>query len=345
VRSRSIRTGLAAREQQFRFLAALCLIGLCCGARLARAEVVLKTSVDRDTVYIADPVVYTVDILAAPDVEVTPPAPERQLGPFEVRDYQILPPEETATGQRRTRILWTLVPFQTGQLEIPTVQIVVGDTAGTSDTLQTRGDLIEVASLNPDLQGDIRDIKPPAELPGGRAWIAWLIGGLVLAAGALWLARSLRRRRLRHGLEKIPYQGPPRPAHRIALEELDRIAALNLLSEGMIKEFYTQVCDVIRRYIEGRYALRAVELTTWELIGEMKRNAVPEDHREGLESFLGECDLVKFAKYMPPAEVRQRLLPRARQLVLLTRITPVPPASENARTTPAAGQPAGTPGS
>jgi hypothetical protein len=305
----------------------------------------LETSINRDTVYIADPVIYTVDIAAPPGSQVKLPPFDQKLGAFEVRDRRLLPPDRSADEQQRSRIQWTLVPFQTGQLEIPAITIAVADTSGTTDTLRTSGDLIEVASLHPDLQGDIRDIKPPQELPGGRAWIGWLIGGLGLAIGGLWAARWLRRRRLRRGLEKIPYQGPPRPAHQIALEELDRIAALDLLNKGMIKVFYIQISDVVRRYIEGRYAIGAMELTTWELIGVLKRTAVPGAHLTGLETFLEECDLVKFAKYIPSVEVRESLLQRARDLVLMTRIPTLPPISGQANAPSPQRQPAGISGS
>jgi len=342
VRSRFADRGSAILERSW-LVIAMCLAGPCCQTRPATAEVIVETSVDRDTVTIADPVIFAIDILAPPGVEVQAPPPDRQLGPFEVRDVQILPPDEPAGEPRHTRILWTLVPFQTGPLEIPSVTIVATDTSGASDTLRTREEFIQVASLEPDLQGDIRDIKPPEELPGGRAWIGWLIGGLILTSAGLWLLRFLRRRRLRRDLEAIPYQGPPRPADRIALEELNRIAALQLMDKGLIKELYIQVCDVIRRYIEGRYAIGAMELTTWELIEELERTAVPRDHRGDFRSFLQECDLVKFAKHIPPAEVCETLLHRARQLVLSTRISLRPPLSEKIQDVPTGGQPAGVP--
>lgn len=354
----------------------------------APEEMQLETSVDRDSVLIADPIVYIIDVWAPPGVLVEPPQPAQQLGPFEVRDVEFLPPEDqagslpgpssgktpgrnragqppakSAGGPLRTRIRWHLVPYQTGRLEIPAVEIVLtGTTAiqaagidtagagaagagalGAADTLRTEPYAIEVTSLEPDLQGDIRDIKPPEELPRGWAWIGWLIGGLVLLAAGLWLLRRLRRRGLQRDLKEIPYQGPLQPAHRIALEELDRIAALHLLGKGMVKEYYIQTSDAIRRYAEGRYAIGAMELTTWELIGEMKRTAVPDDDSDIFRIFLEECDLVKFARYIPPAEVRETLLDRARRLVLATRIPERPRAPEKAPALQADTRPAGIP--
>jgi len=365
--------GWAILTGRFATLAGLILLqvlrpaGLLMTVRPAAAETTLQTSVDRDSVLIADPINYTIEVLSPPDLLVEPPSPGRQLGPFEVKDIEFLPPEErsgesgqTPTGKQpekesaepseeqpeepqRTLIRWTLVPYQTGRLEIPPVRIVVIDTSGVADTLQTGARPIEVISLQPDLQGDIRDIKPPEELPRGWAWIGWPIGGLILLAAGLWALRLLRRRRLQKNLEAIPYQGPPRPAHRIALEELDRIAALHLLNRGMVKEHYIQISDAIRRYAEGRYAIGAMELTTWELIGEMKRTAVPEDDCGAFRSFLEECDLVKFAKHIPPAEVRDTLLDRARRLVQTTRIPDRPDGPEEAPAAATDAQPAGVP--
>jgi len=340
-------------------LPVLCLFGPPVAISSVASEVSLETSVDRDSVLIADPIVYTVEILARPDLLVEPPSFTQQLGPFEVRDIEFQPPEDTSgehAGQpegvspgakaamlRRTLIRWTLVPYQTGRLEIPALPVVVADTAGAADTLHTGVVPIEVISLEPDLQGDIRDIKPPEELPREWAWLGWSIGGLVLLAVGLWVLRRLRRRRLQEDLEKIPYQGPPRPAHQIALEELDRIAALHLLDKGLVKEHYIQVSDAIRRYAQGRYAIGAMELTTWELISEMRRTAVREDERESFRSFLEECDLVKFARHIPPAGIRETLLDRARRLVVATRIPDRPETAEKSPAVATDAQPAGVP--
>jgi len=321
--------------------------------RPAEVEIVVEASVDRDSVLFADPLVYTIDVLAPADLLVEPPPGGQQLGPFEVRDVQFLPPEpapggppgERDDGPQRTRIRWTLVPYRTGRLEIPALPVVVTDTSGAVDTLLTAAQPVEVASLEPDLQGDIRDIKPPEELPRGWAWLGWPAGGLILLAAGLWLLRFLRRRRLRRGLEEIPYQGPPRPAHLVAMEELDRIAALRLLDKGLVKEHYIQASDAIRRYSEGRYAIGAMELTTWELTREMKRTAVPENDRRTFRTFLEECDLVKFARHIPPAGVRETLLDRARRLVQMTRIPDPPEAPEETQEPETETQPAGVAGS
>jgi hypothetical protein len=351
-------------------LLALCPAIPSAAVRPAEGEVVVETSVDRDSVLFADPLIYTIDVLAPADLLVQPPPAGQQLGPFEVRDVQFLPPEpasedpggpstgetpgreragetpeEEGAGPQRTRIRWSLVPYRAGRLEIPALPVVVADTSGTADTLLTAALPVEVASLEPDLQGDIRDIKPPEALPRGWAWLGWPIGGLILLAAGLWLLRFLRRRRLQRGLEEIPYQGPPRPAHLVAMEELDRIAALRLLDKGLVKEHYIQVSDAIRRYSEGRYALGAMELTTWELIREMKRTAVPEDDRRTFRTFLEECDLVKFAKHIPPTEVRETLLDRARRLVRMTRIPDPPETLEETQNPATRTQPAGVAGS
>jgi len=296
-------------------------------------DAALKTSLDRDTVYIGDAIVCTVGVIFPRQSTLEPPPPSDQLGSFEVRDYQVLPQRARRHDGQKTEINWTLVPFATGDLEIPPIAMVVIDSSGRPDTLRTQAQRVTVASLNPDPQGGIRDIKPPATLPGGRAWMWWLAAVAAVAAGGLLLFRFLRRRRLRQALGDIAYQGPPRPAHEIALEELERIAALKLLEKGLIKEFYSQIAEIIKRYIGGRYHLETMELTTTELLQAMGRGSLPGDHIDLFRPFFGECDLVKFAKYMPPTERTARTLDGARDLVLATKEQPPAPEPADKATT------------
>jgi hypothetical protein len=291
-------------------------------------EISIQASVDPDTVHIGDVITYTLTVTHAPEVTFQAAPPGTNLGEFEVRDYQVMPQEELEDGQLQSKIRLLLATFQTGELDIPGVEIVSVDSSGQIDTLRTSGMTIAVASLNPDQKGDIKDIKPPVKLPGARPFLSWLIGGLILLTVATALFLYLRKRRLRQALSTIEYQGPPRPAHEIALEELDRIASLNLIQRGLIKQFYTEISEAIKRYIGRRYRIQTMELTTAELVSAMEEASVPEEHMEAFNPFFQECDLVKFAKHIPTPDRMDGALEEARQLVLSTREEPVVIPSE-----------------
>jgi len=78
---------------------------------------------------------------------------------------------------------------------------------------------------------------------------------------------------------------------------------------------------VIRRYVGHRYYIITMELTTAELIDSMTDAEIDDVHIETIRSFLEECDLVKFAKHIPPEERMSELVPKARTIVDATKET------------------------
>lgn len=119
--------------------------------------------------------------------------------------------------------------------------------------------------------------------------------------------------------EGIEYTGPPRPAHLIAYEELERIGKLKLIEKGEIKRYYTEISEVIRRYISRRYEVQTMELTTGEIIDGMLAAEVDGEDVSLFQEFLEGSDLVKFAKYLPLRERMEKAIDWARSLVEKTK--------------------------
>ncbi|HLA39979.1 MAG TPA: hypothetical protein VJ417_08280 [Candidatus Glassbacteria bacterium] len=135
-----------------------------------------------------------------------------------------------------------------------------------------------------------------------------------------WL-RYLKKRAAR--LRGIQPQAPARLAHLVALEELDRIKGLGLIEKGEIKTFHILVSDSIRNYIKARYGVDAPEMTTWELIDELKYlGRVGQSASRLIAEFLEACDLVKFAKYRPKIVEINATFNQAYEIVEKTRPSP-----------------------
>ena len=94
----------------------------------------------------------------------------------------------------------------------------------------------------------------------------------------------------------------------IALAALQKLKAANL----PVEKFYTQLSDIVRQFIEGRYGLRAPERTTEEFLAEAR---LPEQYMVLLQTFLQEADLVKFARHRPGADDMARALSAAEKFV------------------------------
>ena len=179
--------------------------------------------------------------------------------------------------------------------------------------------------------------------PLKEQWVAsgnftkWLLAGLLLLVAAVVLAWWLRRR-ARNEVE-TPRE-PKLPADYIALTELTRVERMNLLESGDFKKYYTLVTDVIRRYLEARYGVDAMDRTTSELLTELEKRRQRVDKLDGL---LNGADLVKFAKLKPGEEVGITAMSTAREIVTKTKPAPVedpggaPQLPENPETRAASG--------
>jgi hypothetical protein len=141
-----------------------------------------------------------------------------------------------------------------------------------------------------NVANDIRDIKPPIEIPNGWEWL-WITFGILAAAAILLALWKWWQKRLAQ-ISIVP----PIPAHVRAKQKLEE--ALALISQP--KPFCVLVSDTARAYLEERFSFHAPERTTEEFLRELGgTDLLVSEQKESLGKFLESCDLVKFAKYEP----------------------------------------------
>lgn len=269
---------------------------VCLGRLPATASgVSVRCSVDRSEVTVGDRLTFTLIIESDPKVKVIPPDVGVNLSHFEVKDYTLTHPP--ASGKKVTRVDYVLATFQTGDQTIPPLTVTYLEN-GKRRQVHTDKITIHVKSLAPSAAKEPKDIKPPVEVPPN--WSGFRLAG-ALAAGALVVVWSLVAwiRRRRRALGERQAAEPPRPAHETALEELDVLRRSSLLAEERYKEYYSGVADALRRYLEGRYGIRALDETTGETVRQLQRGLLALDRVEEVRVLLEKCDLVKFAKFLP----------------------------------------------
>lgn len=139
----------------------------------------------------------------------------------------------------------------------------------------------------------LRDIKGPLSL-SNHINILLLLMILLLLAALVFLFKFLFRRK------EASVIVPQKPAHEIAYEQLEKLKTKDLIRQGKIKEYYSEVSDIIRHYLENRFLLKAPEMTTEEFLFYVRDySQLISGHKTLLKEFLLACDLVKFAKYAP----------------------------------------------
>ncbi|MDP2906293.1 MAG: hypothetical protein Q8O22_08345 [Candidatus Omnitrophota bacterium] len=155
----------------------------------------------------------------------------------------------------------------------------------------------------------LRDIKGPLSLHGHINFYFWAAILLLVVGAALVFLYLSRRKSAAAVVRKLL-------AHEIAYKQLEALRQSDLIRQGRIKEYYSQISDIIRHYLENRFLLKAPEMTTEEFLSYVRDKAeFVREHKALLKDFLVACDLVKFAKHAPSAADMEAIFESAKKLV------------------------------
>ena len=283
-------------------------------------KVVLRLDNPKPT--IADRITLQMEMISEESYEITPPAFGEKLEQFGIVDFTSTQPELLEGGKLRRTRTYVLEPFLSGEYVIPAMTFRFRKTGeGDEDghELETEPLAVAVRSLLPDEaeQLEIREIVAPVELE--RPAPRWLVplGGTLGVLALIALVMFLVRRR-----KDGPPPAPRIPAHETAIAALRKLVDEDLPGQGRIKEFYQQISDILRHYIEERFGLRAPERTTEEFLAELGRGSVLDAaHQPLLARFLEHCDLVKFAEHQPDDDDIQRTFDSCKTFIMETRET------------------------
>jgi hypothetical protein len=152
-----------------------------------------------------------------------------------------------------------------------------------------------------DTTAKIFDIIAPYRAPVTLGEILpWILLVLLVATAAWAIIRYIRNHRKPEGSSDIYI--PADPAHVIAFRELEILKSQELWQKGEIKKYYTRLTEILRQYLENRFRVYSLELTTAETLDALVRTGFKKDGSyNDLKSVLTGADLVKFAKYNPVA--------------------------------------------
>lgn len=207
-------------------------------------------------------------------------------------------PDRSKPGMIQQHQQFIVSVYDSGYFAIPPFKFVVnGD---TSNPLLTEALFLEVNTVPTDTtEASIRDIKAPFEEPFDWKWylpyVYWGLGAIAVIIAAVLLIVKLTKKKPELVMEKKP-EIPP---HILALQQLDKVKAEAIWKEGKIKEYYSAISDSVRLYIEGRFGVQALELTTAEIVRAFRSQVVDPHSKEKLQQMLMLSDLVKFAKQTP----------------------------------------------
>ncbi len=166
-----------------------------------------------------------------------------------------------------------------------------------ADTFSTRPILVTVTGVAVDTSRAIKDLKGQITVPyNWRDFLPWFLG-VVLLILLIYLIKKYIKKRKSHTIIEKPL--PTRPAHEIAMEALTELEAKKLWQNGNHKAYHSSISDIIRNFIEQRWHIHAMEMTTDEILKVQLIAGLDKKPFEELKYLLELADQVKFAKMVP----------------------------------------------
>ncbi len=168
----------------------------------------------------------------------------------------------------------------------------------------------------------VRELKPQKTLKWLLAehigYIGVGVGVLLLLAGVIVLLILYLRKRGRH-ISDLFKPAPPVPAHIVAIEALERLRNEKLWQSNKHKQYYSALSDILRVYLDGRFSIGAMEMTTDEIDASLRNTDIEQKQKMNLLAVLRDADLVKFAKALPEPEENELAYDRAYYFVENTK--------------------------
>jgi len=294
------------------------------GRKAALAPVEISAQTDRTTANISEPVTFTLVAHYDKSQTVTLPEVGAKIAGLRITDFGEDGPREVDNRMEHKK-WYKLQADIAGTYIIPSLAISYAADNGTKE-LKTPQIFIEVKSTlkeGPDAPKDILEIKPLEQVPYNWKPYIWAGSGaaalIVLGVGAYIFYRKRRKK-----TEEIK-----KPAHVVALEEIEKLKSEHLVEKGIVREHYFRLSDIFRHYIENRFSIPAVEQTTQELLPEIMRLAAMNDAaKSGMREFLQHSDMVKFAKYLPLQDEVETNEQKVVKLIEETKIEEFPQQAE-----------------
>jgi hypothetical protein len=287
-------------------------------------DVSLTSKFDTSGIYIGDQIHFTVTVNQPSDLRLALPSFKDTL----TKNIEIIsgPSVDSINQAGRTTIIekYLVTSFDSGTYQIPPVFVELKSENGIK-RFYSDYTMLKVMRINlapADTSAKIYDIINPYRAPVTIDEILpWFLLASLIAV-LIWAGiRYLPRLRKEKPVEETIIN--PDPAHIIAFRELEKLREEQLWQKGEVKNYYTNLTEILRQYLENRFNVYSLELTTVETLDALIKTGFRKDRSAYtlLKGVLTGADLVKFAKYKPEPEEHELLFQNSWDFVVDTKIS------------------------
>jgi len=251
----------------------------------------------------------------------------------EVELSRKLDADTTDLGNNRVQIDRALIiqSFDSGLYVLPPLVYVAG-----SDTFRTEELALKVIPVPVDTMTTVHTYGDTLSLPSHfwdflPDWITDNWGWILLALGVIALVVLyfvFRKKDIKAAILPKPKPVPP---YELAMQQLNALRDMQLCEHGREKEFYTRLTEILRVYLEQRFGINAMEMTSTQIRSAINANETTRPNHKYVNQILEVADFVKFAKVRPLPADNARSFNSAMQFVEATKPVPEPAEGENGK--------------
>ena len=198
----------------------------------------------------------------------------------------------------------TLMTFDTGQIQLPAVGLTYAKSFDDPMRMQAFTEPIDLyaTTIVVDTLQPYKPIVEPIAAPVQMKEVyPWILGVLLLALLAFGIWYWSKHRKVKVDENGNIVRGPVIPPYDKAVDDLKRLREEKPWQSGKVKEYFSSLTDIVREYIEGQFGVNAIEMTTDDILEEVKPLRFSKETYNKLKETMEVADLVKFAKYSASA--------------------------------------------
>lgn len=269
-------------------------------ARTEEGTFSVKAEVDKAFLTVGERVEYRVTVTHDPSIQIVSkivPPPSDAFEIKEAHDFREKEGRQIVEGRR-----FVITLYELGEFILEPVAVRYRTPTGEEKSVETNRLYLTVRSV--DASGkpktDIRGVKGVIGLARHWAWLWFLLLAAFIGGGGVFLWQRWRRGRVETVGSEETFLSPEDEA----LVRLSRLFDSDLLRRGLLKEYFLQLSEILRHFFERRFEILAAELTTSEILRNLREKEVSGDLIGKIQQVMEAADLVKFAKWKPtPPEI------------------------------------------
>jgi len=292
-----------------RFVKVFIFLLLMAGIHLQAQQITVKAVTDTAKFKVGDYINYRLEFSYDKNIKIEYPSVKDSIKNLDFIKEMLPAKHESSSKVMETRT-YVFSKYDSSIVKTPSFKIFYSDDKNRN-YLTVNSITLIVEKIAVDTSKEILDVKPPVEIPFNWVLALIIFGIIVLLAITGYFVYAYYKKK--NAPKEKP--APPIPPYELALLELKALDEKQLWQNGKVKEYHSEITEIVRKYFEFRFGFLALEMTTSEVLASLQTSNGGEKVKDLTEKFLSNADLVKFAKFVPIPSLNSEMMEQAVKIV------------------------------